>query len=96
MAATEYQFILAKDSVIAAAALAAVVSDEIESEIIVISLSARLRCSKGEIIFYTHHLRQYVEHLFPSEQQLKEVPLPSFSSISYQPAHSEFLFAIAA
>merc|ERR1712129_51137 len=65
MAATEYQFILAKDSVIAAATLAAVVSDEIESEIIVISLAARLRCPKGEIIFYTHHLRQYVEHFFP-------------------------------
>ena len=64
LAATEYQFILAKQSVIAAAALAAAVNslvkDEAETEVVVNSLAAKLQCSSSEIMFYAQHLEQFL------------------------------------
>ena len=64
LAATEYQFILAKDSVIAAAALAAagkeLVNDQTEAEEMVECLAAKMKCSTREILFYAQHLEQFL------------------------------------
>merc|ERR1712129_567783 len=60
MAATEYQFILAKQSVIAAAALAAAVKGLIEgqteSEDVIKYIAARLKCTTNQIEFLMFHL----------------------------------------
>ena len=72
LAATEYQFILAKQSVIAAAALAAavegLVDDQTETEDLVNQLAAKMKCHSSEIIFYAHHLEQFfcVTNILPS------------------------------
>merc|ERR1712129_179506 len=70
MAATEYQFILAKPSVIAAAALAAAVKGLVpkESEEVISSLAEKIRCPSSNILFYTQHLFHYNELLI--HQQL--------------------------
>ena len=63
LAATEYQFILAKPSVIAAAALAVaieeLVKEETETEDVVNQLAAKLKCHSSEILFYAQHLEQF-------------------------------------
>ena len=89
LAATEYQFVLAKQSVIAAAALAAAVKEQVkkqtETEEVVNSLAKRIGCTRQEIIFYARHLDQ---DFLPFEDELKdENNLPSFSSISCQTRH---------
>ena len=62
LAATEYKFILAKHSVIAAAALAAavkgLVKDEQETEEVVNSLAARIKCTIKELNFYIQHIEK--------------------------------------
>ena len=72
LAATEYKFILAKQSVIAAAALAAavkgLVKDQTETEHVVNSLAARIKCQSSEIMFYVQHLDHYVEQLVTPQQ----------------------------
>ena len=63
LAATEYQFILAKQSVIAAAALAAAVKgllkEQTEAEEVVKSLAARIKCSTSEVEYAMSHI-EYV------------------------------------
>ena len=98
LAATEYQFILAKQSVIAAAALAAavkgLVKEQIEAEKVINSLVARIRCTPREILCYASHLN---EDISPAQDSLKHVSnLPKFSSISCQTRHSEYYAGIAA
>ena len=100
LAATEYQFILAKQSVIAAAALAVAVKEQVkeqtETEEVVKTLSARIKCSNKELYFYIQHIDKYLEEIFPSEQKLQAIPLPSFSSLSCQHGLAEQYSAIAA
>merc|ERR1711892_246676 len=72
LAATEYKFILGKQSVIAAAALAAavkgLVKDQAASEKVVKYLAARIKCQSSEINFFVQHLDHYVHQftLIPS------------------------------
>jgi len=100
MAATEYAFICAKQSVLAAAALALAVKEEgvekDEVENLVDELAENIHCLRSEISFYMQHLQFYVDQLNPSYQTKTEVSLPSFSSISCHPSVSEFPSAIAA
>ena len=85
LAATEYKFILAKQSVLAAAALAAavkaLVKDQTETEHLVNSLAARIKCQSSEIIFYVQHLDHYVEQLVTPQQCSQDTFLPSFTSV---------------
>ena len=85
LAATEYKFILAKQSVIAAAALAAavkgLVKDQTETEHVVNSLAARIKCQSSEIMFYVQHLDHYVEQLVTPQQCSQDSFLLSFSSV---------------
>ena len=86
LAATEYKFILANQSVLAAAALAAavkgLVKEQTEVEHLVSSLAERIKCRSSDIFFYAQHLDQHVQQFSPPEEKLKEHTLPSFSSIS--------------
>ena len=81
LAATEYQFILAKQSVIAAAALAAAVKDLTEQEEVVNSLAAKIKCQSSEIISYAQHLNHYVHQLATPQQCSDDPFLPSFTSV---------------
>ena len=60
-AATEYQFLLTKPSMIASSALAMAVEeclkDEVETENVVKVLSEKLKCNPIEIMVYVHHLK---------------------------------------
>merc|ERR1712129_74849 len=73
MAATEYQFILAKPSVIAASALAAavkgLVEDQRECEEVINRLAEDNNCLSSDILFYAQHLYNYSEQLVPQQQQ---------------------------
>merc|ERR1712050_754292 len=60
MAATEYAFICAKPSIIAAAALSVAIKEEVEGEneskATTKRLSEHIKCSYKEMLFYAHHL----------------------------------------
>ena len=100
MAATEYDLITAKQSIVAAAALSIAVKEEVEDESeldnLVKDLAEKVDCSRSEILSYMSHLEYFMEQLIPSYENFKEVPLPSFSSISCQPCVAESHSAIAA
>ena len=85
LAATEYQFILAKQSVIAAAALAAavkgLVEDQTETEDLVNNLAARIKCHSSEIIFYAQHLDQYFQNVVTPQLCSEDPVLPTFTSV---------------
>jgi hypothetical protein len=76
LAATEHQFILAKQSVIAAAALAAAVKEEVESHEVLIlmkKISYRIECDVSEIFLYLSYISNIedivtveTEHIFSS------------------------------
>ena len=76
LATTEYQFILAKQSVIAAAALAAAVKEEVEShEVLVLmkKIASRIDCDVSEIFLYLSCMTNIqdivtveTEHIFSS------------------------------
>ena len=64
LAATEYQFILAKQSVIAAAALAAAVKDEVESQEVLLlmkKLAFRIGIDVSEIFLYLSYMTDIVD-----------------------------------
>ena len=56
MAVTEYKFVSTKQSVIAAASLAAAVQRDLEKEDVIQTLSELVRSSPSEITFFMHHL----------------------------------------
>ena len=98
-AATEYQFLLTKPSMIASAALAIAVEedlkDDIEAENVVKILSEKLKCNPSEILFYVHHLvmltKTYQNDFCTSSStkvnSLKEAEITHFmTSISEQTA----------
>merc|ERR1712029_815854 len=62
MAATEYAFISAKPSIIAAAALSVAIKEEVEdekeSEAMIERLSEHIKCSHRETLFYSHHFEK--------------------------------------
>jgi hypothetical protein len=65
LAATEYQFILAKQSFIAAAALAVAVKEEVESQEVLVlmkKIGSRIECDVSEI-FYIFHTSQILKIL---------------------------------
>ena len=86
LAATEYKFILAKQSVIAAAALAAavkgLVKDQTETEHVVNSLAARIKCQSSEIMFYVQHLDHYVEQFTDMDYNLQTSSCHPVSTVS--------------
>jgi len=56
MAVTEYKFVSTKQSVIAAASLAAAVQRDLKKEDVIQTLSELVRSSPSEITFFMHHL----------------------------------------
>ena len=59
-AATEYQFLLTKPSMIASAALAIAIKedlkDDVDTKSVAKMLSEKMKCNSSEILFYVHHL----------------------------------------
>ena len=71
LATTEYKYILTKQSVIAAAALAVSVKKLkiVETEELVLSLSTIVKCSVTEINFILKHLRGVMDHFADSDSE---------------------------
>merc|ERR1711953_1525069 len=71
LASTEYKFILTKQSVIAAAALAASLEkqEKMKTEELVHSLATIVKCSVTEINFILKHLRGVMDHFADSDSE---------------------------
>ena len=71
LASTEYKFILTKQSVIAAAALAVSVEklEKVKTEELVLSLATTVQCSVTEINFILKHLRGVMDHFADSDSE---------------------------
>merc|ERR1712117_293318 len=86
MAATEYAFISAKQSVLAAAALSVAVKEEVEDEKehkeINEKLAQMINCSYSEIVFYAHHLDRLLCNIY--SLQVASVKSPSPAAYSHQ------------
>jgi len=90
MAATEYAFISAKQSVLAAAALSVAVKevfeDEKESEEIIQRLAELIKCSHSEIEFFAHHLDKLLCNMY----SLQFVPVKNNTSLTINNKDSGF------
>ena len=79
LAATEYKFILAKQSVLAAAALAAavkgLVKEQTETEHVIIKLAARLKCSCSEIEYFMFHMESLLISCSSSSKETSSIPI---------------------
>jgi len=86
MAATEYAFISAKQSVLAAAALSVAVKEEVEDEKehkeINEKLAQMINCSYSEIVFYAHHLDKLLCNIY--SLQVCSVKSPSPAAYTHQ------------
>ena len=71
LASTEYKFILTKQSVIAAAALAVSLErmEKMKTEELVLSLATLVKCSVTEINFILKHLRGVMDHFADSDSE---------------------------
>ena len=71
LASTEYKFILTKQSVIAAAALAVSVEkmEKMKTDELVLSLATIVKCSVTEINFTLKHLRGVMDHFADSDSE---------------------------
>ena len=71
LACTEYKFILTKQSVIAAAALAASLEkmEKMKTDELVLSLATIVKCSVTEINFTLKHLRGVMDHFADSDSE---------------------------
>merc|ERR1711862_1060624 len=80
MAATEYAFICAKQSVLAAAALSVAVKEEVEDEKehkgINEKLAQMINCSHSEIVFYAHHLDKLLCNIYTLQDASVKTPSP--------------------
>merc|ERR1711862_1039674 len=81
MAATEYAFICAKQSVLAAAALSVAVKEEVEDEKehkgINEKLAQMINCSHSEIVFYAHHLDKLLCNIYSLQDASVKTPSPA-------------------
>ena len=94
LACTEYKFILTKQSVIAAAALAVSVEklEKVKTDEIVRSLASTVKCSASEITFIIKHLRDVMEQFSDSDTESGYSSDGSQDDIKQEPCghHSTF------
>ena len=94
LACTEYKFILTKQSVIAAAALAVSVEklEKVKTDEIVRSLASTVKCSASEITFIIKHLRDVMEQFADSDTESGYSSDGSQDDIKQEPCghHSTF------
>jgi len=89
LAATEYKFITTKQSIVAAAALAAAVQQTVEDQAVIENVvkqaAAMIKCLPSEILFYQQHVAEFSSNLpkmnLPTKENNQEYNFPDTKTL---------------
>ena len=89
LAATEYKFITTKQSIVAAAALAAAVQQTVEDQAVIENVvkqaAAMIKCLPNEILFYQEHVAEFSSNLpkmnLPTKEYNQEYNYPDTKTL---------------